>query len=63
MPMEKERALLGKQVKATLEHNEHGEYVIVKGKLIGIGIDGSFEIVPEDGMVHYCWPYLDIEEV
>lgn len=53
----KARRLLGKQVKVTL-----GLATIVHGRLLGFGEDGEFEVLEQDGVVHYCWPLLDIEE-
>jgi hypothetical protein len=53
----KARALLGKQVVVTL-----GPAVIVEGRLLGFGEGGEFEVLCDDGFVHYCWPMLDIED-
>jgi hypothetical protein len=53
----KARALLGKQVVVTL-----GPATIVEGKLLGFGEGGDFEVLEDDGFVHYCWPMLDIED-
>lgn len=36
--------------------------VIARGKLLGFGADGTFELLQDDGMVHWCWPMLEIEE-
>jgi biotin-(acetyl-CoA carboxylase) ligase len=54
---ERARALLGKQVRVKL-----GDNTIAYGRLLGFGEDGEFEIEEPDGVVHYCWPLLDIEE-
>lgn len=51
------RMLLGKEVRVKLDAN-----TIAKGKLLGFGDGGDFEILDEMGFVHYCWPMLDIEE-
>jgi hypothetical protein len=53
----KARALLGKQVVVTL-----GPATIVEGRLLGFAEDGDFEVLGDDGVVHYCWPMLDIED-
>jgi hypothetical protein len=50
--------LLGKQVRVKLDTN-----VVAEGKLLGFGDEGTFELLGDDGFVHYCWPMLDIEEV
>ena len=39
------------------------EAVISEGKFLGFGQGGEFEVIEDDGFVHYCWPMLDIEEV
>jgi hypothetical protein len=57
------RALLGKQVRVTIDRPIHDPAHIVEGKLLGFGDDGTFEVMQDDGFVHYCWPMLDIEEV
>lgn len=51
---------LGKQVIVTL--NNDGP-VITRGKLLGFSDGGEFEILEEDGFVHYCWPMLHVQEV
>lgn len=72
---DKERkAFLGKKVKVWLDRKAHylavpgngpvsTEDVITTGVLLGFGEGGDFEILEDDGFVHYCWPMLDIEEV
>ena len=54
------RELLGKRVVVTLDRTEQ---VIVTGRLLGVGQGGDFEIECDDGMVHYCWPMLEIAAV
>ena len=54
---DKGKALLGKQVQVTL-----GENVIARGQLLGFGEGGDFELLEDDGCVHYCWPMLEISE-
>ena len=59
------RSLLGQQVRVTLGHEpdnwDKGIPVITQGKLLGFGQGGDFEILEDDGFVHYCWPALKIE--
>lgn len=61
------RVLLGQRVKVTLSYPEMDEQrenlapVISVGTLIGFGQGGDFEILEDDGFVHYCWPLLDIK--
>lgn len=59
------RSLLGQQVRVVLGYgrcnDEHGIPVITQGKLLGFGQGGDFEILEDDGFVHYCWPALKIE--
>jgi len=61
------RALLGKRVTVILDEGGYPDpkspAVIVTGKLIGFGQGGDFEILEDDGFVHYCWPMLGVEEV
>lgn len=56
-------SMLGKTVRVTLATNEDGTKVISEGVLIGFGEGGDFEILEEDGFVHFCWPMLEIELV
>lgn len=58
----KAEPLLGKRVRATINDDE-GEKVITTGILLGFSQGGNFEILEDDGFVHYCWPLLKIEEV
>ena len=51
---------LGKRVRITLDDDGA---VIVTGQLLGLGEGGNFEILEDDGLVHYCWPLLKIELV
>lgn len=66
------RVLLGYKVRQrALEpgmpfYNEEYDYdrpVVATGVLLAFGQDGEFELLQTDGMVHYCWPMLDIEEL
>jgi biotin-(acetyl-CoA carboxylase) ligase len=54
----KHAALLGKRVRVRLD-----DQVVTEGRFLGFGADGEFEIQHSDGLVHYCWPMLDVEEV
>ncbi len=61
------RSLLGQQVRVVLGYEDsvgdvdRGIPVITQGKLLGFGQGGDFEIMEDDGFVHYCWPMLKIE--
>jgi hypothetical protein len=35
----------------------------VTGKIVGLTDDGQVTILMEDGVRHYCWPLLRVEEV
>lgn len=64
MNIQETRALLGKRVRVTINESKNGgASVIVIGKLLAFGDGGDFEILRNDGFVHYCWPMLDIEVV
>lgn len=52
-------ALLGKRVVVVLDR---ADAVIITGQLLGFGDGGTFEILEDDGFVHYCWPMLEIRE-
>lgn len=52
--------LLGRQVEVTL--NNDGP-VVARGLFLGFGEDGEFEIQDAMGVVHYCWPMLNVREV
>lgn len=71
------RSLLGQQVRVILDRTgdtpwipdmdnlpgtvvEH-EDVVTEGILLGFGEGGDFEILEDDGFVHFCWPMLKIE--
>ena len=60
LPRDERRALLGRRVRVTLDEPSS---VITEGKLLGFGEGGDFEILEDDGFVHYCWPMLSIEEI
>lgn len=58
-----ERSCLGQQVEVYLGDDSDGDgnhRVVVRGQLLGFGQGGDFEILCEDGMVHYCWPMLNV---
>ena len=52
------RDLLGKDVRVKLADD-----VIAEGRLISFNDGGEAVLVDEMGLVHHCWPMLDIEEV
>jgi hypothetical protein len=51
-------SLLGKRVKVKL-----AAHVVQEGVLLGYGDGGDVELRQDDGMVHHCWPLLEVEEV
>lgn len=56
------RGYIGQQVRVFLTKptgEEVGEVAV--GLLLGLGEGGDVELQGEDGMVHYCWPALDME--
>jgi hypothetical protein len=63
------RSLLGQQVRVVLGYTDgevsgdeyRGLPVITEGQLLGFGQGGDFEILEDDGFVHYCWQMLKIE--
>ena len=63
------RSLLGQQVRVVLDYTdgtvhvgeERGIPTITEGRLLGFGDGGDFEILEDDGLVHYCWPMLKVE--
>ncbi len=61
----KEAKFLGKRVKITLDKGGYPDptspAVIIEGQFLGFGDDGEFEVLMEDGFVHYGWPLLDVE--
>lgn len=63
--MSETRKLLGHHVRVVLvKGNEGGDpKTITSGTLLGFGDGGDFEILEADGMVHYCWPMLEIEQL
>lgn len=57
------KTLLGKRVRVTLTDEFSPEQVITEGQFLGFGDGGEFEILEDDGFVHYCWPMLKVEEI
>ena len=55
------RSLLGQQVRVALDLKDGACAPVTEGKLIGFGDGGDFEILDDEGFVHYCWPMLRIE--
>ena len=64
-PGEYARSLLGQQVRVVLDYDPPGDTGgvarVTEGQLLGFGQGGDFEILEDDGFVHYCWPMLRIE--
>lgn len=56
--VEEIRALLGKQVRVTLDKD-----VVTDGKLLSFDEGGGFVLLDDMGFKHYCWPMLEIHEV
>lgn len=54
------RSLLGQQVRLVIE-DDHGMSNVVEGQLLGFGEGGDFEILEDDGLLHYGWPLLRVE--
>lgn len=50
-------ALLGKRVLVKLD-----AHLIQEGTLLGFGEGGDFQLRSDDGLIHFCWPGLDVEE-
>jgi hypothetical protein len=53
--------LIGKQVRVTLDHDD--PEAVIEGQLVGLTEDGQGTVIPEDGIRHYCWPVLEVEEL
>jgi len=50
------------QCGAEMPCDKSGKRVIARGKLLGFGADGAFELLQDDGTIHWCWPMLEIDE-
>jgi hypothetical protein len=50
-------AFLGQQVEVLLAATDN---VVAKGQLLGFGDGGDVEILQDDGLVHHCWPMLEM---
>lgn len=61
----KRAAMLGHRVRVMLVQGDEGSdpRTITEGVLLGFGDGGDFEVLESDGMVHYCWPMLEIEQL
>ncbi len=57
------RSYLGRRVRVTLTDIRETPASIAEGIFLGIGDGGDFEILEDDGFVHYCWPLLNIEDL
>lgn len=62
MSAAEQRQYLGKQVEVLLAIDGDGSKVVARGQLLGFGEGGDFEILEDDGFVHYCWPALEMRE-
>jgi hypothetical protein len=54
------RGLLGQQVRIMLDLED--ENAVAEGQLLSICEDGSFVVLDDMGMKHYCWPLLKVAE-
>jgi hypothetical protein len=54
------RGLLGEQVRIML--NLEDEHAVAEGQLLALCDDGSFVVLDDMGMKHYCWPLLKVVE-
>jgi hypothetical protein len=54
----KARDLLGEQVRIMLDLED--EHAVVEGRLLSVCEDGSFVVLDDMGMKHYCWPLLKV---
>lgn len=54
------RGLLGQQVRIMLDFED--ENAVAEGRLLSICEDGSFVVLDDMGMKHYCWPLLKVVE-
>jgi hypothetical protein len=77
VPGDYARSLLGQQVRVVLDRTSDNpwipdwenipgsgpphEDVVTEGVLLGFGDGGDFEILEDDGLIHYCWPMLKVE--
>lgn len=57
----KARGLLGQQVRIMLDLED--ENAVAEGQLLSICEDGSFVVLDDMGMKHYCWPLLKVAEL
>jgi hypothetical protein len=56
------RKLLGEQVTVTLAYDPDGRHpIVVEGQLLQFDENGEVDVRDETGVVHYCWPALEIE--
>ena len=58
--IEELQALLGKQVRVTLAHDDPNG--VAEGQLLAFDDGGGFVLLDDMGFKHYCWPMLLIEE-
>ena len=50
--------LIGKYVRVS--YGEAG-YTVIRGRLLSIDEFGECAVVDDEGIMHYCWPLLNIE--
>jgi hypothetical protein len=55
------KGLLGSQVRVTL--NPGDPLAIASGRLLSFTNDGETCVQYDDGVIHWCWPMLYLEEV
>jgi hypothetical protein len=51
----------GRQVRVTLDRED--PRAVIVGELVGLSEDGQGTVIPEDGIRHYVWPVLAVEEL
>lgn len=52
------RGLLGEQVRIVIDYDDVN--AVAEGKLLALCEDGSFVVLDDMGMKHYCWPLLKV---
>lgn len=61
--MEEIRSFLGQRVRISYSQDNGQFREVSVGTFIGFSEGGDFEILEDDGFVHFCWPLLHIEKV
>jgi hypothetical protein len=62
-PFEKEKSLLGKQVRVKLGVNTDGTTVYADGQLVAFDNHGEVMLRSDAGVVTWSWPNLEMEEL